>query len=850
MNAGPDGKAEIAFAKTIRPFLDAHCVRCHGADDAKSGFRVDTLSANFHAANAADGWKEVMDKIHLGEMPPEEEQQPTQAEFEPVVRWINENLRKVEQESKNAGGRIPMRRLNRVEFANSLRDLLHIDPRLLAPLVEELPGDGKAEGFDRLGVALFFDQTQIERTLAVAERVAARAIVDDRPQEVSQRYEFEDNPRVTKFKRITKSRFADTLVDAGPTGFEIINGGVRFIHGYGNRPKGNPWGRLGGTTFEDVITKDGYYRIRINAGASPGARGLPMKVQATYAVNTPVETSTEIAIDAPIDAPKVHEAVIFLRSGPEGLKRGINFSFNDITDLIVTTPENNRLYREVRAARSALRDANTGGSSNIDVAAANTALAEVQVRASKWKGPLRHYNPNRNHLDPPTILVDWAEVVGPVMPEWPPRSHTSLLFAGDERQDTAYVREVFARFLPRAYRRPVTDSEVDGVVTLVAKARDDGAGFQDAIRIGLARVLCSPGFLFIQEPTAAEEPRKLNDYELASRLSYFLWSSMPDEELFNLAHVGRLSDPPKLMAQVDRMLDDPKAEALVSGFAGQWLDIREFGTVMPASQYRDHYDDDLEQSSRLEAYAFFREVLARDLPVTSFIDSDFVMVNERLARHYGIKGVSGENIRRVAIEPEHNRGGVLGMAGLMTYLSDGTRTLPVRRAAWVKTKLFGDPPGNPPPNAGEIQPNTAGKKLTVRQRLDLHRDEPTCSSCHAKLDPFGIALENYDAVGMWRTKANGEGFRVRNAPELNVSGAFPNGERFESLAEHKAGLLRRKSQFVENVVKQVMTYALTRPIGYSDRQTVDAITETVQRNDDRFRTLIREVIGSELFQSK
>ncbi len=562
----------------------------------------------------------------------------------------------------------------------------------------------------------------------------------------------------------------------------------------------------------------------------------------------------EIPIQAPLDDPGVHEAVVFLRCGPDGLKRSVAFTFNDIVDLIVTTPENKQWDRAVRAAKDKLRDANTSGASKAEVAAARAELDAIVAQASKWKGPLRHFNPQHDAKNPPTLFVDWFEISGPVAREWPPKSHQTIFFAGDqedrdEREEAEYVREIFARLLPRAYRRPVSRAEIDGVVELVEQARESGTGLHDAVRLGLARVLCSPGFLFIQEPAVGQTPRKLTDYELASRLSYFLWSSMPDETLFKLAESGQLHDPQTLLEQVDRMLDDPKAAALVEGFAGQWLHVREFGNTMPAAEYRD-YDAELEESSKREAYAFFREVVANDLPVTNFLDSDFVMINERLARHYGIEGVEGPNIRRVAVEPQHHRGGVLGMAGLMTLLSDGTRTLPVRRAAWVKTELFGDPPGNPPPNAGEIQPNTAGKKLTVRQRLDLHRNEPTCASCHTKLDPFGIALENYDVIGQWRTQANGEGFRGKNAPPINVSGKFPEGDPFASLDEFKAGLLRRRDPFTRNLVEKMLTYALTRPVGYADHQTVEAITESVRRDDYRMRTLLRAVVRSELFQSK
>ncbi len=838
-----------SFVADVQPFLTGHCIRCHGPKRANAGFRIDQLLTDFQAPTVAERWKEVVDMINLGVMPPEDEPRPMSEEFEPVVDWINTRLRDAERAARNAGGRIPMRRLNRIEFTSTVRDLLHMDPKVLAPLVEDLPGDGKAEGFDRLGVALFFDQTQIERTLQVAERIAQRAIVVGEPPVLAKRTEAEANPRVGRGRGKTKSRFAETPVDPGPSGSEVIDGGVRFVHGYGNRSKDDPWGRLGGADCAGVVVQDGYYRIRIRAGASPGTRGEPMRVRAVYGVNTPVRAEVEIPIQAPLDEPRVHEAVVFLRCGPDGLKRNVAFTFNDIVDLIVSTPENIRWNREVRAAKDKLRDANTSGTSKDAVEAARAELDTIVAQASKWKGPLRHFNPKHDSENPPTLFVDWFEVSGPVAREWPPASHETIFFAGDKREDTDYVREIVARLLRRAYRRPVSRAEIDGVVELVEEARETGTGLHDAVRLGLARVLCSPGFLFIQEPAVGEKPRELTDYELASRLSYFLWSSMPDETLFKLAESGQLHDPQTLLEQVDRMLDDPKSAAFVEGFAGQWLHVREFGTTMPAAEYRD-YDGELEESSKLEAYAFFREVVADDLPVTNFLDSEFVMINERLARHYGIEGVEGPNIRRVAVGSHHHRGGVLGMAGLMTLLSDGTRTLPVRRAAWVKTELFGDPPGNPPPNAGEVQPNTAGEKLTVRERLDRHRNEPTCASCHAKLDPFGIALENYDAIGQWRTEANGEGFRVRNSPPLDVSGEFPEGDAFSSLDEFKAGLLRRRDQFTHNLVEKMLTYALARPVGYTDHQTVEAITESVRRDDYRMRTLIRAVVGSEVFQSK
>jgi hypothetical protein len=243
-------------------------------------------------------------------------------------------------------------------------------------------------------------------------------------------------------------------------------------------------------------------------------------------------------------------------------------------------------------------------------------------------------------------------------------------------------------------------------------------------------------------------------------------------------------------------------------------------------------------------------VLNKNLPITPFLDSDFVVINERLATHYGIAGVKGPEFRRVAIKPEHHRGGVLGMAGLMTHLADGTRTLPMRRGSWVLRELFNEPPNNPPPNAGEIQPNTAGKNLTVRERLELHRKDAICASCHAKLDPYGLALENYDAIGEWRDRANGEGFRGPKTPVLDVSGAFPDGAKFATLAEYKAGLLAKRDKFARAFATKMLTYALCRPVGYTDHKLVDSLADELRRNEYRMQSLIYAIVASEPFNTK
>lgn len=1098
-----EGRRESkTYQKEVLPFLKKHCHTCHDEREAMAGFRIDELSTRFSDGKAGDQWVEVMDHLNLGTMPPEGEPRPDPRQSFHVVKWIAHELQRAEKEARMAGGTIPMRRLNRDEYANTIRDLLLIDEKLLAPIVEDLPGDGKAEGFDRLGVALLFDQTQIERSLAAAEKISELAIVNAAPpakqsltwhpeesmekpeleieyepysgiqdhlvkvgampsefvragvrwihgvdvrdearhndpwmrmcwinpdlekvvtqdgyyrirvkagadpgnrrepvrlrldyadgtpikqyvdfevtaplekpeiiettlflrrgdegiqrrlepwwnpdkelishtkahhqhvvgttgleeelveamernasdeelnrlraqllenrqaaakfkgpiQEFkgnaqrapklfvdwikvdgpypsgnaiyepdiqSARFEAEQDrqggmgirePRATETNRFVTSEKLE--VEAGAQRYRILDEGVLFTQGGDTYVRGNPWGRMATVTVDDLIPEDGYYRIRVRCGADRGTRDEPMKMMVSYNFKTPQELSTELPITATTDDPGVFEVVMFLRRGADDQRRKITLMFNDLRRYIVSTPEFNQLFQDTIGTVGKIQKARSAG--DLDEAMRLEAfLKEARVRASEWKGPVRHINPEYADEEPPIFFLDWMEFEGPIQAEWPPKSHQMLLFDGDERQDLSYAREIFARFLPRAYRREVTPQEIDNVMQLVTthfKATND---FHGSLRIGLQRVLTSPGFLFIQEPAQGTQ-RPLNDYELANRLSYFLWSSMPDAELFQLAQEGRLSDPATLKAQVDRLLADERAIELVENFGGQWLSVREFGSVMPAAEYRD-YDLELEEASQREAYAFVEEVLRRNLPITTFLDSDFVMINERLAQHYGIEGVTGDHFRRVSLRPEHHRGGVLGMAGLMTLLSDGTRTLPVRRASWIVTNLFNDPPPPPPPNAGEVQPNTAGERLTVRERLERHRNEPTCASCHRTLDPFGLALENYDAIGKWRTQQNGEEFRGRNTPELNVSGTLPSGNSFSSLEEFKRALLEEKDHFAEAFSERMLTYALCRPVGYADRETIEDLMVALKEDEYRIQALIHAIVRSEAFRTK
>ena len=839
------------FREVAQPFVQKHCLECHDEKKAQAGFRIDRLGADFTSAKTAEQWKEVIDRINAGEMPPKGKPRPDAKQAAAFVDWVNQQLRGVELATKNAGGRIPMRRLNRDEYANTIRDLLKLDENIVRPLCEELPGDGKAEGFDRLGVALFFDQTQLERSLAVAEKLAARAIVTDVPKtnKIVDRFFFlrrtPPAAMVDVFPRNTTHRIPRGAEDVfvKPDFIEFIQGGPTY------RREDDGWGAIQHFAVASVVTQDGYYRIRVRAKVDNRGRTEANRFRYQYAVDSPIQVDKEV----PLDPSGTTEAVLFLRGPVNGEVKGpqvFRMLWNHTEKAVLMEPTYRTAFFNVTGAESRLERAAVSKAPKEEQEKFRKQLDEAIATLNAWKGPAYIYNPAMNIDKLPRLQIETIEIEGPVQKEWPPPSHKALFFAGDNRKDIAYAEEIIAKLLPRAYRRPVSRSEIENIVAVVKDALAAKQSFPEAMRVGLQRVLCAPGFVFLGEPAKGNpKARPLTDHELAARLSYFLWSTMPDEELFTLAGAGKLREPKTVAAQVRRMLADPKADQLVKNFAGQWLSVRDFGAIQPAADYRN-YDRALEQSARQEPYEFFAEVMNRDLPITSFLDSDFVVINERLARHYGIEGVKGPHFRRVAIIPRHHRGGVLGMAGLMTHLADGTRTLPMRRGAWVLRELFNDPPNNPPPNAGEIQPNTAGKNLTVRERLERHRKDAICASCHAKLDPYGLALENYDAIGEWRDRANGEGFRGPKTPLLDVSGTFPDGSRFATLEEYKAALMARTEKFARAFSTKMLTYALCRPVGYADYKLLDSLTAELKNNGYRLQTLIHAIVASEPFNTK
>lgn len=852
------------FEQKVMPFVKAHCHECHSGNSPRASFAIEALEPDFTQPRFAGRWAEVMDAINLGTMPPQEKPRPPAAEGLAVAEWIGGEIRRVQRESRMAGGQILLRRLNRDEYANTVVDLLSLDPGMTDTIRDLLPADGTADGFDRIAAALYLDQTQMESYLDVATFIADRAIFEKPLATNKVVWEPQKWIGFHGDKHVQTDISKDIVLKAGVrSGEKRKDGIVAWNSGEGRpEPDNDPErfyesGHGPQPDLTKTVTTDGYYRIRFPAGASRGDRGTPIRLKLTYAQGSSIATEHTIKeVQGTIDEPVVHEVLMFLRAPGPDQRVGLNWRWN-APKIIMTNPAHTAAWMGFMGAQNKLAKGRTDKAGEAEMAKL-TQDREAAFRAlADFDQEVFQIIPGKRIQTAPKIFLGTFEIEGPIQ-DWPPKSHLALGLKESDPPNEQAIRRMFSEFIPRAFRRPVDAGEIDAIVSNILDAqREFGLSHRETLRHGLQALLVAPGFLMIQEPQQERTSRPLDNHELANRLSYFLWNSMPDAELLEQAAAGRLTEPAIRRQQVDRMLKDPKIGRFVESFAGQWLDVRRYGSVQPSEHYRHRlppwgprYDNELEVASRKEPVAFFQHVLDHNRPITDFIDSDYLVINDRLATLYQIADVKGPEFRKVSIPAGVERGGVLGMSGLLTLLSDGTRSLPVRRAAWVREKLLNDPPAPPPPGAGEIQPNTAGANLTVRQRLELHRREPTCASCHATLDGYGMALENYDAIGAWSTAQDGEGRPHPHGRPLDVSGSLKSGRTFSTLKEYKQSLLAERDRFGRAFVTTALTYALTRPVGVIDADAVDEIYKQLENDGFRVHSVIHAITGARLFLTK
>ena len=818
------------FTKVAQPFLQEHCVKCHGPEKQKAKLRLDTLENQFTNPAVAAKWAEVVTSVNTHQMPPEEEKQPELAASGRFADWLTTELGRAEIARRST--RVVLRRINRSEYNNTIRDLVGVD---FSP-ADQFPEDPPAGGFDNIGQALSISPLQLELYYSAARQVLDRALVEG-AQPVPIKWHFEPEENTLGADRLRVKRDGNNI---------LLNHGENLVTNGWTIVRRESWNT--GIGFRDFkVPAEGEYIIRFRAaGRVPSRAEVVASAAKILGQRRDEETAKRPERKAQLEQRFTEELKHFEKArlydyGPPRVKitRHLGGTPRPVAEMDVPAPES---APEIYEVRTHFTRQNAG--LEFDYAYVIPPVLE--------NSSLQH----QKEFARPEMLMDWIELEGPVHPVWPPASHRLLLGneMGNPTNETTRAREVIARFMARAYRRPVQPGEVDAKVALFEKLRAGKPSFIEAIKTPLAAVLASPHFLFLVEPEApTAKPRPLNGYELASRLSYFLWSSMPDDDLTKLAASGALAQPAVLRAQVDRMLADAKSEAFVRNFTGQWLGLRKLGANPPAKNLYPEYDRHLEISIQRETEGFFAEILRHDLDARNLIKSDFVTINERLARFYGIPGVKGDAIRRVPAPPEAHRGGLVTQASIHSLTSNGTRTSPVSRGVWVLRTLLGTDPGLPVANVGEIASKVPGlDKATVRQRLQIHREAPSCARCHDKIDPLGLALENFNAAGEWRDR-EGHGYQGRiekNDPLIDASAKMPDGREFKGVEGLQAQLLKQEDLFLTALANQVTTYALGRELGFSDRPTVRAAVTAMKRDGYSMRSLLRSIVQSDLFTAK
>ncbi|QDU92652.1 DUF1592 domain-containing protein [Lignipirellula cremea] len=772
------------FQKEVTPILQARCVRCHGPEVQEARIRLDQLSPDLIGNRpAAETWNEVRNVLHAAEMPPEGEPALTEKEFQTLTRWVTSSLEQAIAAQRQTHGRVVLRRLNRVEYQNTMQDLLGLE----MDYARDLPPDGvSGDGFRNNGQSLQMSALQLEYYLETARRALERVIVSGPAPETYERTFTESNvaswlPGIERANRLgRKQEFLGTMLDEYP--------------------------------------ESGRFRLRLKFSAElkPEYGNPLLEVSIGYRVlpKFPLfKTMGLIEIDS--DEPQVLEFTGYLEDYPMPVREQVKFP-----GLVIRV---RNLYDD------------------------GSPLPKADKK--------RKNKQNQPYEDDglPTINVESVEFQGRVFEQWPPQLHRRILLDSDLREtdEAAYVAKVLQPFMQRAYRRPVQPAEVEKMQQFFTAIREEFPTFEDALRETLAMVLIRPDFLYLIEP-AGEEKRPLQDWELASRLSYFLWSTMPDDELRDLAAAGKLQQPSVLEEQVERMLADPRSWNFVEQFTQQWLHLDGVERVAVSKDYYPQFDETLKAEMQAETQHFFAELLRTDGSALNLLQSDFTILNERLARHYGIPGVLGNQFRRVPLPADQHRGGLLGHASVLLSNSTGEDAHAVRRAVWIRDRLLNDPPAPPPadvPSLEEADPEF--HKLSIREQLKIHRGNAACASCHRDIDPWGIALENFDAVGLWRDEVRrkvDDGFET--LPVL-ASDQMPDGQEIagaDALREYLA--TNRKDAFAQALVERLLTYALGRRLELGDQEMVDKLTQEMIQNDYRLGSLVRAIAASEPFLTK
>ncbi len=827
-------------------FLDVHCLECHDAEMKKGGLDLTALKLESVASKDLAKWVTVFDRVAAGEMPPKKKARPAAGELEAFKSSVANSITAAEDKLVAKEGRSVQRRLNRYEYENALRDLLQ------APWLQvrdSLPEDGVAHRFNKVGDALDVSYVQMARYLGAADYALRQVMAGkvERPETTVVRHYARDQRSYTGPMKFSVFNTAPERATFPVLGFEgqpdvragkapistgKTNAALRELEGVGVVAGSYEPLEPKFSNFKAPVA--GRYKLRLNGYSvwvgpgqtnkwfipnlddiSKGRRSEPITVYS----ETPPRLLRKLGAFDIDPEPSVHELDVWLLAG----------------EIIRVDPA--RLFRS-------------------------------RPGAGRWQNPLAERDGQ------PGVVFRWLEVEGPIFDQWPTAGHKLLfedlplkksettgarvdVFTSNPKKDS---EKLLRNFLTAAYRRPDADKEWKRFMPVIESAMKSGSSFADAMVAGYTAVLCSPEFICVEE-----RPGKLNDHALASRLSLFLWNSTPDAELRSLAAKGQLRHPDVLRAQTDRLLADPKSRQFVDAFLDYWLDLRRIQATTPdATLYSDYYLDDLLTESALEeTQAFFGELLHGDLPARNIVASDFTMLNERLAVHYGLPPFEGVALRRVDLPKNSPRGGLLTQASVLKVSANGTTTSPVLRGAWIMERILGKQSPPPPPGTPAVEPDIRGA-VTIRQQLDRHRSQESCAVCHTKIDPAGFALESFDVMGGFRERyrAHGSGtpekglaksgqkFEFSLALPVDPSGELPDGRKFADIRELKALLIDDEKQIARNLARQLAVYATGSAVRFSDRNEIEQILVRAGASHYGVRSLIHELVQSRLFLNK
>jgi hypothetical protein len=788
--------AQNSLREQFEPLIEASCIGCHDdATDTRLNF--DELGHDLTDRATFRMWESIFDRVDSGEMPPASEDRPDDSLVKDSLHSLESHLLSTSKTLQESQGRVPNRRLTRLEHDYTLRDLLGLDRSYLSLLPEE----NNSGGFDTVGERQGISPLHIRSYLKVADKALGEAIqLGPKPYRRTQDVDFLNSPYL-------KMMNARPLEQGGSVLKFLDDAVVQFVD-LDYLLKSN----LNGVN----VTEAGLYRIKAEVYAYQPPKSSPLVMKLIFTSASGGESRLLESYELPLEGSREIEVETWLEVGDT-----VYPTFENMSDKI-------GIYTTL-AIVGAERYRGPG----------------LAVKALSLEGPLvESWPPTRTT----NLLVDAKPVTSKRKDRWGrPLYHPALT-----KEPIEHIKDSVKRILPLAYRRPVGDAEVASKVELANQALASGRNFIDGLQISLRSILTSPDFLFFDRT-----PGRLDDFALASRLSYFLWKSMPDAELLELAEQGKLSDPAVLNEQVNRMLADEKSNRFVDDFLGQWLHLYDLNATTPDQKLYPEFDELLSNSLPMESKMFFRELIDNNLGVSNFVDSDFVFVNSRLAKLYRIPNVSGQKLQRVALPEKSLRGGFLTQAAILKTTANGTTTSPVVRGNFVLTNILGLPPNPPPPNVGSIEPDTRGT-TTIRETLDAHRNTEDCAMCHRKIDPPGFALESFDPIGNYRknyrTSSSGKLSFFKNksygyGPKVDSSGQMPDGKPFNGIREYKQLLLQQRSQVARHFLSQLIVYSTGAEIQFADRAEVESILKSLKEEDYPVKSLIHAVTQSHIFQN-